>query len=248
MFSKLPEHIDYGHRVLLFCDVLGWAKFIEERQHEDYYRDRIIDVFGEIWHLAETIDEIKNQGTQIDFDLTIGHFSDGFVLSCLYSHEAVSLLARHAAYVSNEILKYGFLCRGAIVGGSLFHDGQLVFGPALVKAERMEREVAVYPRILVEWDLVGEIAEGAQLRCDSDGLHSVDIFGSIWRQTEADVVYNKADLAEVRKFISNALQKYKPDPKEHTKWSYAAKRFNDFVAIHPELGLLHIDQDQIPAH
>jgi hypothetical protein len=234
------EHVDYEQRVLLFCDILGWARFIEEKQSEACYRDKISELLDEVWRLAKKAQEIKSRGVGIDFDLTVGHFSDTFALSCANSSESASSLARHAAHMSNKFLGAGFLCRGAIVAGPLIHEGPVIFGPALVQAHRMESEVAIYPRILVAHEVVEKTKDSGHLRRDADGLYSVDSFGVIWQRTNADVAWNKANLTQASEHIVRELHKHKPDGKEHSKWLYAARRFNDFVQLHLELGVSQI--------
>ena len=53
-----------------------------------------------------------------------------------------------------ELLKLGFLTRGAIVLGELYHRESCVFGPALIRAVEMEKNEAFYPRILVHDDVI----------------------------------------------------------------------------------------------
>src|ERR1700756_3728702 len=43
----------------------------------------------------------------------------------------------------------GFLIRGGIALGGLYHSSDIVFGEALIDAYRLESKVAVYPRILI---------------------------------------------------------------------------------------------------
>lgn len=56
-----------------------------------------------------------------------------------------------------NLLYQGFFVRGAIVKGRLYHDDQMVFGEALVRAYSMEQEVVRYPRIMLTSDVVADI-------------------------------------------------------------------------------------------
>jgi hypothetical protein len=47
----------------------------------------------------------------------------------------------------------GFLCRGAICTGLLYHDADLLFGPAFIRAVEQEK-ATVYPRIAVDQQTV----------------------------------------------------------------------------------------------
>ena len=52
--------------------------------------------------------------------------------------------------IYNEILRYGYLMRGTIVEGEFFHNDNIIYGKALVKAVHLEEKVANVPRILVK--------------------------------------------------------------------------------------------------
>jgi hypothetical protein len=47
-------------------------------------------------------------------------------------------------------LHKGFLLRDAIVCDKLYHTETKIFDPALVKAYQMEKKLAVYPRIILD--------------------------------------------------------------------------------------------------
>jgi hypothetical protein len=58
--------------------------------------------------------------------------------------------------LSYSLLFEGFFVRGAIVKGRLYHDDEMVFGEALVKAYSLENEVARYPQIMITSDVVAD--------------------------------------------------------------------------------------------
>ena len=78
-----------------------------------------------------------------------------------------------------SLLDLGFYTRGAIVLGDLWHRTEVIYGPALLDAHKLEREVAVYPRMLIAPDalpVVRAIPVRALVRLDFDGLSHLDIF------------------------------------------------------------------------
>ena len=68
----------------------------------------------------------------------------------------------------------GWMLRGGITTGQLFIDEVMVWGEALVKAYFLESKVAVYPRIIVDANVLCEIKDDkvlcGYLRKDFDGL------------------------------------------------------------------------------
>lgn len=53
-----------------------------------------------------------------------------------------------------EFIKAGILIRGSIVSGMLCINNSYVFGSGLVQAHKLENEVSVFPRIIIERKLI----------------------------------------------------------------------------------------------
>ncbi len=85
----------------------------------------------------------------------------------------------------------GILVRGSVVRGKLIHEPEKVFGPALVEAYVLESKAALYPRIILDRDIVLSAGEAkaqqhsskqemkyveSLLEKDSDGMYYVDYF------------------------------------------------------------------------
>jgi hypothetical protein len=95
----------------------------------------------------KTSSEDFNKYALIEFSF----FSDNF---------AVSAPVEHADWVfgilscaSLKLLHMNFLVRGAVTLGELYHEKNVIFGPALIEAVDMEKK-AEYPRLLCSENLV----------------------------------------------------------------------------------------------
>ena len=64
-------------------------------------------------------------------------------------NDKIAILFNTVANIYNEILRYGYLMRGAIVEGEFFHNDIIVYGKGLVEAVQLEENKADVPRILV---------------------------------------------------------------------------------------------------
>ena len=58
-----------------------------------------------------------------------------------------------------DLLHMGFLTRGAIVVGDLYHRDNIIFGPALVEAHTIESREAFYPRVIVSRTALEDLAD-----------------------------------------------------------------------------------------
>jgi len=85
-------------------------------------------------------------------------------------------------------LENGWLLRGAMTKGQLYFGDTLVWGKALVKAYRMEEKTAIYPRVIIDDELVDSInsispsQKGVKvmaLRQDADGCYFLDYLDSM---------------------------------------------------------------------
>lgn len=84
-------------------------------------------------------------------------------------------------------LENGWLLRGAMTKGQLYFGDTLVWGKALVKAHRMEEKTAIYPRVIIDDELVKDIQnvyssqKGAKIiaiKQDADGFYFLNYLDS----------------------------------------------------------------------
>lgn len=70
-------------------------------------------------------------------------------------------LLLHVRAIAFRMLRLRYLVRGGIVRGNLYHQEGKIVGPALIKAYKLERDKAVYPRIIIEPTITKKALEAA---------------------------------------------------------------------------------------
>lgn len=68
------------------------------------------------------------------------------------------------AYIQSHLAEDGILIRGATTVGDIYVDQDLIFGPALVRAYELERDVAAFPRIVLDSRVFDRLADSPELR------------------------------------------------------------------------------------
>ena len=129
----------------------------------------------------------------------------------------MAVLFNTVANIYNEVLRYGYLMRGAIVEGEFLHNDIIIYGKGLVEAVHLEEKVADVPRILVKTN-VSEPNSYYYLMQDADK----ELFLNIFHLCDAfDDVTFKHNLLEM-------LKKHKSDEKIKTKTMWMIKYFNSW--------------------
>ncbi len=181
----------------------------------------------------------------------MAHFSDTIVLSCRCEPEGIETILCDAKQRSNGFLRAndfmfesGLLCRGAVVKGKLFHDGNVLFGPALIEAYKIESTLAIYPRIIVADSLVAMLGNvpkpETSVRKDSDGLYYLDTLSIDLPVSDMDgfgLAYAKICFGKFRESIGSGLKQHGHDLRKRAKWTWLANYFNEVLRDHPELGI-----------
>jgi len=155
--------MDYEDRLLLYADILGWSaeirwgdasrclRAVEQiHQHAEAYNERarreLEAMEGQVVQtevgpiLLETINRMR-------LTIQFGAFSDHFVFSLPASFG--SDILDIASKLIRDLLRLGFLTRGAVVLGPLYHQDNVIFGRALLDAVGIEEHESFYPRVLV---------------------------------------------------------------------------------------------------
>ena len=140
--------------IVAFIDVLGSSEAIMSDAEKSLQM-----MHGAYSKAIKLFDNIFDSSIRVKPRVKI--FSDNIVISVSRKgesgHGAFLAVAMMSAIIQVEFLKYGMLTRGGIASGSFFSDELMVWGTALVKAHDLENNLSVYPRIIIDPNLIGEL-------------------------------------------------------------------------------------------
>jgi hypothetical protein len=170
-FPKRPKKeptkiIRYETRVTAFLDLLGFTEYVR-RTH------RRGDLVGKLHELLNDLSKL-GQDDYWAWSRRTTTFSDSIVLSeqiqACNIYDFLIALGR----LQRRMITMELPVRGAVTVGRLYHDQGVVFGPALIKAYRLESSRAKVPRIVVDPAMVTALQEHQHakdiVKKDADGL------------------------------------------------------------------------------
>jgi hypothetical protein len=187
----------FADHYTLFLDLLGFAQAVEDWDS------------GRAGALVMLLQELATARSSFDIDQSAGRdgsqririvpqittFSDHIVASFPLPPEialdpiVIDTVLGEAQLVIASIafraLGIGLLIRGGITYGKLFHDGRVVVGEAMNDAYRLERQVAIHPRVAVSeriYSKLPAIERSRRLLQDADGVLHVNYFTELVRQ------------------------------------------------------------------
>lgn len=160
-------------------------------------------------------------------------FSDNIVFAQeIISKDNVYQVFNFILFVSaylHQALLAGFLVRGGITIGDLYIDNTFVSGKALIKAYQLESQIAIYPRVVVDFDVFGilstlddMIKKNFSLPVGDDLIYCIDGFRVIFKPPGMRIA-----LEKIRKAILE-ICKYEKNFKIVQKHLWVITQFNDF--------------------
>ena len=141
----LIDKVKYDKGYVAFLDILGFKNKVESKEFTNIY-----NVFQRIKSEKKNYDDNNNSkyGTKFLF------CSDSIFIT---GHELDSVV-RIASSLSLEIMELLDLgVRGAITYGDYFHSGNIVYGPAIIEACRLEKEEAKYSRVIIDQSVINNM-------------------------------------------------------------------------------------------
>jgi hypothetical protein len=144
----------YEERILAYIDIIGFSaainKTIKENKEVDTETENILNVLHDINELNKNTSSVTTITSKV-----VSHFSDCVAVSYLKEEKSgVFNILKDILFLSCEILRKGYLFRGAITCGNLFHTKEKIFGPAMTTAVDMEKKLAIYPRIILDEEII----------------------------------------------------------------------------------------------
>lgn len=148
MEEDFSDPLSYEERFVVFFDVLGWKSHIK---NAGYDPDKI-GKLASFPRMLKHMEGINYDGLDNPLKSQMTSFSDCCVLSRIYDETHLPNLMYGLCRVFIGAALQGFLLRAGVTIGKLYHDKDLVFGPALNRAHYLESK-ARYPRIRLDTEI-----------------------------------------------------------------------------------------------
>ncbi len=237
-------------RILAYVDILGFSDAVSKWSEKELQH---------VLKLLKALDAFAAKETEINDPQKRNHpvltkrehreftsFSDCVVISdSEFGHYSVLELV---GAMLVELLNVGFACRGGVVIGNAHHEGRIVFGEAHVEAVRLEKEVACYPRVIVEEAVVRGFQSciqqnvkefgispenSALLKRGDDGCWFIDIFAAQYLPRFLGSNEHVQPFLRKLKLLleKNCILNKSCDLKIVSKWRWLANEFNTSVRL-----------------
>jgi len=234
----------YQDRIIAFIDVLGFKNHIHRsiNKNDNEIKKNTKKIYSLLIDAQKEYNDKKSNYTynEIKSNIRCNHFSDSIVISCSINEDSgVFHIFSYILFICVSALRKGFLFRGAITKGKLYHEDNLIFGPALVTAAIMEKELAVFPRIIIENNVILLLKEHLRIHLnkselfnfnkklfniDFDGLYYINYINGI-NYIVGEEVEIKEYFKSLEKYIIE-LKKTKMDLKLKSKYLWLKEKYN----------------------
>jgi len=163
-------------------DILGWSDAIATSVRDSQLRERMGNAVWALHSLAahDAADVAEWERPAPDDQVCL--FSDSVIISYPLRHKHdITRMIRQISSYQTMMLMSGFVLRGGITTGRVFHEQTMAFGPALLRAISLEN-LARVPRVIIDKKLNSDVAEAAirfprhwSFVCkDDDGFYILD--------------------------------------------------------------------------
>ena len=179
----------YQRSILVYLDILGFGNKIKEAGSDPSKIQSIYEALTMTKALVTLLGEPCGEDSPADRpELKTRMFSDTIVISCqTVSDESLHYVVQDVAISQFLILRKGYFLRGAITLGDHYQEGDLVFGPSLIKAYELEQQLATWPRVVIDPSAFGGFSQkffsaalSAYLSRDQYGILYVDYLKCEW--------------------------------------------------------------------
>ena len=252
----------YEKSVVFFLDILGFTEKIKGNKLSVDEILKIIDKSKFFIDYQTWIKEKSKSNIIVDKDKPFYNYlqvSDSIILSfpvttpfgLLYATFNILQLQIYL------ITKHKILLRGACTVGNLYHEGTTIFGEAMIDAVELEKEKAIFPRIIITKEAIFECSKytiftdstledeieenSSYLLKDNDNFYFIDYIGFLAYKEMLQEKEQNIEISEIkRKYIEYLLELKKllktgfisaKDKKTTDKYTWLLQRYDRNLQI-----------------
>ena len=216
----MPEILETKNCVVAFLDLLGTSAAIMNDEHDS-------NLYS-MNYILQTAFDMCSDKHLCKAEVKVKAFSDNIVFSMELPDDLteperlarVQNVLEICAYFQIAAFGRGIATRGGITIGTYFCNDIFVWGKALLRAYKMENTVAVYPRIVLDANLLellparDDKGNRQHVATDADGTVFLDYLSYFTMPSRNE--YIKRSLDD----IPYILKSVKPDERVLQKWEW----------------------------
>ena len=199
----------YEQRLIAYVDILGWGNASEDLKQFARLKAAVEEIKKYARNFSPEIKQyLRNSpgGSELLIQehgcIEFSFFSDNFAVSVPVDQGRI--IFKILAMASHVLLCEGFLVRGGVTIGNLYHDEDIIFGPALVEAVRIEQNEACNPCLRcskeVDQYLEQKDYKNEAVLLDFDDKLVVNIaFGSVFAESDLMIIIER-EFIKAEKF------------------------------------------------
>jgi len=177
----------YRRSIVTFIDILGFRALVGSRPADEI--GRILTILGEV-----SAGEVRGNGDHPAGLTRAIMFSDSVVRVCpIDSGDRQGALfgeLQALSIVQAQLAEQGVFLRGGLTVGDVYLQGDLIFGPAMVRAYELENSYAIFPRIVVDPAVITAYAEEPAMQGDdNDPEEDVGYFTTLLREGDDQIPF-----------------------------------------------------------
>jgi hypothetical protein len=156
--TEFENSIRYQTRIVAFVDILGWTSAIQEENSSEFVRalGKTLIQLQSVTNHFNSLSTMMPDGMTWPGNPILTQFSDSLLISVDDDEHGRFALQNALQILSSNLIGAGRLIRGGVARGEIFHNGSIVFGPALIEAYKLESKCASSPRVILSQGLGDE--------------------------------------------------------------------------------------------
>lgn len=227
---------EYKEHIVAFIDLIGFKHAVDSEKENE-----VLDLLRTFSKFARNaFQNITKNGTgeeTITIWPAISIFSDSIIISIpidasIPKEIIIPSLNQWIAKFAFLALEKGFLIRGGVAKGTHYHndDEHIVFGKAYLKSQKLESELANYPRVIVSKEVYNFFSSNENIFLhDFDGMITLNYIGAGFGLIRAGILHDqshrniKNTISIFDKIISENIAKLTlldDKAKELSKWTW----------------------------
>jgi hypothetical protein len=127
----------YETRIVAFIDILGFKQSVKKSTDNKTEFNRIFKTLTELkeFFLEPKSEYILKAEKEYGIDTQITQVSDSLIISrVIHEKGGVYSMVSDCSFAIHLLIEHGFLCRGAIKVGKMYHKDSILFGEAYLNA------------------------------------------------------------------------------------------------------------------